>query len=278
MMARMIGAALLWLLALAAPASAQTVRWVPEAGTHGYRYESVTTVPGAPGNAYRLDYDLVSDGKGGLVAVVLGAWHRGGGPEWSDAEIDDACRKALHAEGKELARITLAPIAPGTVANLGPEFIAECTPADIFFPITDILRVALVQVAPEFGLAKLTAPGQSGRYPGYATKTERLDTAIDIVSTGGTITFTTLVPGRATLDMVSDPMKLTLIHRRAYSGADVTLTGTETSGFRIEIDPATGVLLGAVSDGDKLDVTMSLPGGYSQPLPVSRETRITPRP
>lgn len=277
-MARIIGLGALWLLALAAPASAQSVRWVPEAGTHGYRYETTTTVPGAPGNGYRLDYDLVSDGKGGIVAVVIGAWHRAGAPEWSDAEIDDACRTALHGQGKEFARVTLSPISPATVGNLGPEFMAECAPADIFFPMTDILRVALVQVAPEFGMAKLTKPGQSGRYPGYVTQTERLDTAIDIKSTGGTITFAALVPGRATIDMISDPTPLTLIHRRAYSGADVTLTGTETSGFRIEIDPATGVMLGATSTGDKLDVTMSLPGGYSQPLPVTRETKITPRP
>lgn len=277
-MLRMIGLSLLGLLALTAPASAQSIRWAPGAGTHSYRYESITTVPGAPGNGYRIDYDLVSDGKGGIVAVVTGAWYKEGAPEWSDAEIDDACRKSLHAEGKELARITLSPIDPKTIGTLGPDFIAECAPADIFFPMTDILRVALVQVAPEFGIATLTKPGQNSRYPGYATKTERLDTAIDITSTGGTITFTTLVPGKATLDMVSDPMKLTLIHRRAYSGADVTLTGTETSGFRIDIDPATGVLLSASSTGDKLDVTMSLPGDYSQPLPVTRETHITPRP
>jgi hypothetical protein len=276
-MARLIAAAL-WLVAITAPASAQTIRWAPEAGTHSYRYETTTTVPNAPGNGYRLDYDLVSDGKGGLVAVVTGAWHREGAPEWSDAEIDDDCRTALHAQGKELARVTLSPIALATVANLGPGFMAECAPADIFFPMTDILRLALVQVAPEFGLARLTKPGQSGRYPGYATKLERLDTAIDITSTGGTITFTALVPGRATIEMISDPMKLTLIHRRAYSGADVTLTGTEISGFRIEIDPASGVLLGAASTGDKLDVTMSLPGGYSQPLPVTRETQIALRP
>lgn len=265
------------LMAMATPAAAQSLRWAPQAGTHSYRYESITTVPNAPGNGYRVDYDLVSDGKGGLVAVVTGAWHKQGAPEWSDAEIDDACRARLHGQGAELARITLSPVSPATIASLGPDFIDDCAPADIFFPMTDILRVALVQVAPEMGLSKLTKPGQNTRYPGYATKTERLDTAMEISSTGGTIRFVTLAPGRATIDMVSDPMKITLIHRRAYSGADVTLTGTEISGIRIEIDPATGTMLSATSQGDKLDVTMSLPGGYSQPLPVTRETTIVRR-
>jgi hypothetical protein len=267
------------LLAIATPAQAQTaIRWAPEAGTRPYRYETVTQVPNAPGNAYRLDYDLVSDGKGGLIAVVIGAWHRDSAPEWSDAEIDDACRAKLHAQGKELARITLSPLAPGVADALGASFMDECAPADIFFPITDLLKVVMVQVSPGFGAHTLAKPGDSSRFPGYASKFERLDTAVDIQSTGGTLTLTALVPGRATIDMTSDPVKLTLIHRRAYSGADVTLTGTERLTFRIEIDPATGWLLKAGSTEDAMDVTMSLPGGYSQPLPVTRQISIAPRP
>lgn len=277
-MARMISAAALWFVAIAAPAQAQAApRWIPEAGTHSYRYETATHVPGAPGNGYRLDYDLVSDGKGGLVAVVRGAWHKEGAPEWSDVEIDQACRTKLHAQGDELARITLTPIAPEAATNLGPAFMDECAPADIFFPITDVLNIALVQVAPQFSIAKLAKPGDSARFAGYAVSLDRLDTVAKLESTGGTTSFVSLVPGRATIDWASDPLKINLVHRRAYNGADVTLTGTELFVFRLEIDPANGVLLGATAVTDKLDVTLSLPGGFSQPLPITREVSIKPR-
>ena len=274
----LLRAAALSLLALAVPAQAQTaLRWIPEPGSHSYRYEMSTRIPNLPGNSYRLDYDLVSDGKGGLVAVVKAASHIESG-EWRDAEIDAACRSALHAQGNELARVRLSPIDTAVATGLGSEFMADCAPADIFFPIADILNVALIQVAPQFKLAELTKPGDSRRFPGYATSLDRLDTAVTLESTGGSVTFAALVPGRASVDWASDPLKLTMIHRRAYNGADITLTGTETFVFRLEIDPATGVLLSAVTTRDDLDMTMSLPGDYSQPLPMTREVKIIPRP
>ncbi|MCW3846408.1 hypothetical protein OF829_04085 [Sphingomonas sp. LB-2] len=279
-MARMIGTAALWLMALAAPAQAQSApRWIPEAGTHSYRYESITHIPNAPGQSFRLDYDLISDGKGGLVAVIKAAGHRDrDAGEWSDPEIDDACRTALHAQGSELARVTLSPIAPDVAQSLGSAFMPDCAPPDIFFPITDVLNVALIQVAPQFQIAQLAKPGDSRRFPGYKTNIDRPDTVVGLESTGGTISFASLVPGRASIDWASDPLKISLIHRRAYNGADVTLTGTEMFVFRLEIDPRTGVLLSAATVSDQLDMTMSLPGGYSQPLPITREVSIKPLP
>jgi hypothetical protein len=264
------------LLGFAASAQAQTIRWVPEAGTHGYHYEAITQVPDAPGNGYRLDYDLVSDGKGGLVAVVKAAQHRQGS-DWYDVDIEDECRTALGAQGKELARVTLSPITP-EAAKLGTAFLPDCAPRDIFFPVTDILRVSLYQVAPQFALAKLTKPGDSARFAGHSLDIDRLKTSIKLESPGGTVTFAVLLPGRATVEWASDPTAITMVHRGAYMGADVTLTGNETSVYRLDIDPATGVLLGAATTSDKFDATMSLPGDYSRPLPVTQEVKITPLP
>jgi len=265
------------LLGFAASAQAQTApRWVPEAGTRGYHYESISQIPDAPGNGYRLDYDLVSDGKGGLVAVVKAAQHRQGS-EWYDVDIEDECRTTLGAQGKELARVTLSPIT-AEAAKLGTAFMAECAPADIFFPMTDILRVTLYQVDPRSGLMKLAKPGDSTRFAGHSIDLDRLKTSIKLESPGGTVTFASLAPGRATVDWVSDPTAITMVHRGAYMGADVTLTGVETLVYRLEIDPAKGVLLGAATTSDRFDATMSLPGDYSRPLPVTQEVKITPLP
>ena len=274
---RAVHAAALWLAALVTPAQAQAPRWIPEAGSQGYRYELVTHIPNLPATAYRLDYDLVSDGRGGLVAVVKAAAHMEGGG-WRDAEIDADCRAALHATGNELARVTLSPVAPGAAATLGPAFVADCAPADILYPIMDILNVALIQVGPQFRLAELVSPGDSRRFAGYATSFDRLDTVAKLEATGGTVTFAALAPGRATIDWASDPLKLTMVRRGAYNGADITLTGSESFLFRLEIDPVTGVLLSAATTYDELDMTMTLPGGYSQPLRMTRDVKIAARP
>ena len=281
-MARAAGALALWLVTTAAPAQAQapaqTPRWFPAAGTYPYRFETSTEIPNAPGNSFRLDYDLVSDGKGSLVAVVRGAWTRQSAPEWSDAEIDAECRKAMGAQGDELGRVTLWPVAPDMATSLGAGFMADCAPAELFFPITDILTVVQIQVSPQFGLAKLAKPGDSYQFAPYKIALDRNDTVLDLQGTGGTVQFASAVPGRATIGYHPNPSNISIIHRRAYSGADVTLTGTASGVIRLEINPDTGVLLGAEAVGDKLDVTMSLPGGFSQPLAITREMKIAPRP
>ncbi len=277
---RAIGAAALWFVAIAAPAQAQAQapRWFPAAGTYPYRFETSSVVPNAPGNSFRLDFDLVSDGKGSLVAVIRGAWHREGAPEWSDAEIDADCRKAMGAQGDELGRVKLWPFAPDAAGNLDKGLVADCAPAEIFFPITEILTVVQIQVSPQFGLEKLAKPGDTYQFAPYKIALDRNDTVLDLEATGGTLQFASAVPGRATIAYQPHPSKVTIIHRRAYSGADVTLKGTASGAIRLEIDPGTGVLLGAEAVGDRLDVTMSLPGDFTQPLAITREMKIVPRP
>ena len=276
-MARLIAAVLLWLTALAAPAHAQAPRWVPEAGTTPYRYETVTDVPGAPGQRFRIDYDLVSDGKGGVVAVVRAAASAQGAAEWGEIEVEADCRKALKGQGDELARVTLSPITPAMLSRLGSDFMDDCAPTELFFPLTDVLNLTLIQVAPEYGLSTLAKPGDSRATPGHKAAYERLDTALDFDVPGGTLTLDSLEPNRATVIFESSA-NVRLIHRRAYSGADVTLTGTEHSALRLTIDPRTGWLLGAESTRSELDVIMSLPGDYTQPMKIGRTIKVSPRP
>lgn len=281
-MARAAGALALWLVTITAlaqaQAPAQTPRWFPAAGTYPYRFETSSVVPNMPGESFRLDYDLVSDGKGVLVAVVKGAWRRQGAPEWSDAEVDAECRKAMGAQGDELARIKLWPFAPEMAANLGKGLVADCAPTELFFPLTEVLTVVQIQVSPQFGLEKLAKPGDTYQFAPYKIALDRDDTVLDLQATGGTLRFDAAVPGRATIGYHPNPSNVTILHRRAYNGADVTLKGTASGAMKLEIDPGTGVLLGAEAVGDRLDVTMSLPGDFTQPLAITREVKIAPRP
>lgn len=277
-MARLFAAVSLWLVALAAPAHAQAPRWIPEAGSYPYRYETVTNVPNAPGQRFRIDYDLVSDGKGGIVAVVKAAGASTNGTEWSDVEVDDTCRAALHGQGTELARVTLWPLALTTITNLDTGFMAECAPTEIFFPMLDVLKFTLIQVAPHFRLNELQKPGDTRPFPGQKTEFDRLDTVLSVDSPGGTLQYASLDQGRATIGYHADPSKVRMIHRRAYSGADITLTGTESAVHQIVIDTRTGVLLSVETTRSELDMVMSLPGDFTQPMKITREMRIVPRP
>lgn len=277
-MARLFAAVSLWLIALAAPAHAQAPRWIPQAGTYPYRYETVTNVPNAPGQRFRIDYDIVSDGKGGMVAVVKTASGSTNGTEWSDVEVDDTCRTALHGQGTELARVTLWPLTLTTITNLDTGFMAECAPTEIFFPMMDVLKFTLVQVAPHFGMNELQKPGDARPFTGQRIELDRLDTFLSADSAGGTLQLVSLDQGRATIAYRTNPTKVRMVHRRAYSGADITLTGTETDAHRLVIDTRTGVLLSLDSVSSELDMVMSLPGDYTQPMKITRELRITPRP
>ncbi len=264
------------LLLLALPAQAQTKpRWAPEAGSHRYRYESIERGGGAD-KGYQVDYDLVSDGKGGIVAVVKRAAHGIAG-KWMDATLDDACRTALHAGPRELARITLSPLAPDAAGTLGDAFMAPCAPADLFFPMTDILNVALIQATPHFRIDRLATPGDSARFEGFKTSLDRFGIAIDASSGGGTIRFATLEPGRASVDWAPDPMAITILNRKAFNGVDLKLDGTEDFSFRVTIDPATGVLLGAGTTHDRLSLVANIPGVPPRPLSITREVTISRR-
>lgn len=276
-MARLIAAAMLWLTALAAPAYAQAPRWLPEAGTAPYRYETVTEVPGAPGQRLRIDYDLVTDGKGGAVAVVKAASSAQGTADWAEIEVEEDCRTAMGGEGSELARVTLWPLTPAAMSKLGPDFLADCAPTELFFPLTDVLNLTLLQNAPDYGMAALARPGDTSATPAHKAAYERLETALDFDAPGGTLKVESLEPARATVIFESSA-KVRLIHRRAYQGADVTLTGTEHSALRLTIDPRTGRLLGAESVRRELDVIMSLPGDYTQPMKITRTIKVGPRP
>lgn len=263
-------------LALPATAAAQSPAWTPEAGTHPYRYESIQHVPGQADLGFRLDYDLASDGKGGLAAIVRAAWQRNG-TDLTPVPVDDGCRAAMGAQPGEIARIRLFPVSTAAAESMGPEFLADCAPPPVFFPMMDILNVALVQLAPQFGAATLRKPGDSYRFAAYQTHADRSAIKIDVSSPGGTNALTALTPTRATLLWTSDPLSVHVLNRKAANGADLVLDGTENFAFEVAVDPRNGVLLGAAATHDQLDVILDIAGVPPIPAKISRDVTIAAR-
>jgi hypothetical protein len=265
-----------WMMALAlmlfaVPAQAQAPRLTPEAGRQAYRYTVVQRNPGYPDAGYQLDFDLLSDGKGGLVAIVIGAFDTDTGRP-VPAAIKDSCRTQLHAQPGELARVVLAPAIP---ERLDEKFIAMCAPAELFYPMTDVAKIGWLQMHP--ALAGLKRAGDSVRLPGFSWWHDRLGSETRESSPDSRVNFVALTPDRATIEWLPKPMAVTVVTHGGNQGRDVTLTGVEDFGYRVEIDPRTGMLLGAVSTHDDNRLKINLPDGRTAPVNITREVIIAPR-
>lgn len=267
--------ALFGLCLFATPAQAQGARWFPAPGSYPYSYQAIQHVPGGDNEGYRLDYNLVADAQGGLVVVVLRAQHRAGG-QWADATVDDTCRAALHAGKGELARVTLLPLAPEAVQGLGEPFLALCAPQDIFFPMLDLLNVALIQ-SPHFGIAALSTPGDSHRFAAFDNSFNRGNFTGNAVAPGGAIRWVSADGDRATVDWAPDPTTLKVIMRGAANGADMRMEGTQRKTLRVVIDRRSGALLGATAPFDSLNVIMDIKDVPPLPMTITRDVTIAPR-
>lgn len=248
-------------------------------GTRHYRYTSVERNPGQPEARYRVDFDLVTDARGGVVAVVRKA-ESARGETWTTTTVSDDCKISLHGKGESLARITLAPLSPEAGESLGEPFMAMCAPASYFFPMTDILNVVLVQTSPSFHINDLTAVGSSVRFEGFKTKLDRLNTAIVASSPGGSITLFSLDDHKAVVDWAPDPMNLALTVHASGNMPEMTMTGLERYAFRVEIDRSTGALRRAMTTSDNLDMIVSVPNLPADKAPhvaISREVAIETR-
>lgn len=263
----MVAATALCLLALTSPAQAQ--RWFPNAGTQAYRYQVARHGPGA-NEGHRVDYDLVSDGKASLIAVVRGFQH-GGGDAWQDDAIDPSCRSAMHAGPGEIARVPLLPAGGGLEAS----FLAPCAPQELFLALTDILNVALIQ-SPHFEIGTLSAPGDSHRFPPFTSHFVRDRLAADSSSPGGTIRLVEAAGGRATIEWAPDPMTLAMKLTRD-DGGEMRLDGTERFVFRLVIDRGSGVLIGMTAPLDRLDLIVNIKDVPPQPVVITRDVSISQR-
>lgn len=244
----------------------------PRAGIAHYHYQVTERVPGQSDKSYRMDYDIETSADHGVVAVVRHASELTNGA-WQDVQLTSECANALHARSGELARVRLSPLAPAAAQTMNAEFMALCAPPALFYPMTDILNVALVQAAPQFKLSTLRAPGDRARFPAYATQFERLGVAISVAAPGGEVFLETATPDTATVLWTSDPMQLRIIHRATNAEPEITLEGIENYAFRVQIDARTGAVQRAVTTSDALDLAVVLPGAPPNTAPHIRITR-----
>lgn len=248
-------------------------------GTRHYRYASVERNPGQPDGRYRVDFDLVTDSKGGITAVILKA-EQGRGETWTTPKVTAECKAALHGDDHALARITLAPLSPEAADSLGEPFMAMCAPASYFFPMTDILNVVLIQSSPVFRINDLADVGDGVRFDGFKTKLDRLGSAIAASSPGGTITLAALDQQVATVDWAPDPMQIAIKVHASGNVPEMAMTGIERYAFRSEIDRRTGALRRAKTTSDNLDLVVAMPNVPPDKAPhlaISRDVAIETR-
>jgi hypothetical protein len=194
--------------------------------------------------------------------------------------VDPACAAALHAKPGELAEVRLFPLTPEQ-AKLGDAFLPNCAPAGVFFPLTDILNVVLIQSSDTFHLRDLKKVGQSASFAGFTTSVDRPEISMTETSTGGSISLAGIEKGRALVDWKPDISKLDLVEKDAGGpGKPFTLSGTEHFAFRVQIDVKTGTLERADTLYDDLDMTVQIPGGQgpSPRVAIKRIVSLGPMP
>jgi hypothetical protein len=257
---------------LAAAAGGPVFRNPPAPGLHRYVYQVTETVVGGPVHGYRTEFDLETSGGATYAIVRTSAVFDGA---WKPVEPDAECRAAMHGDSTRLARVKLSPLAPETAKTLGDSFLATCAPPGVFFPLTDILNVAIIPTSERFRAAELRTAGQSLSYPGFDAAFDRSGVAIRETSSGGEISLASLDALRAVLDWKPAPADLDLAE-----GAEktrVTLKGTEHFAFRVEVDRKTGAILRAATSYDDLDMKIVGAPDSVAHVKISRKVTIEPR-
>jgi hypothetical protein len=274
-MERSLGAlALALLAAVCAAAAAPAAPWPApaKASAQVFRYEG-REVSSVSTKGYRTDFRLRTDGRGGVVADIVSS-QTYDGRAWTPVAVDPTCAEAMEARRGELASIRLYPMTSER-AKLGDAFLAPCAPAGVFFPLTDILNVAVILASDAFSVRKLAAPGDKASFGGFSTTLDRLGVQMAETSDGGEVTLVSADRHLATIDWKPAPATITLVEQAGATS--IHLSGTETFAFRVEVDRRTGALVRADSLYDDLDLVVAAPGLPHPPrLAVKRRVAISP--
>jgi hypothetical protein len=257
---------------LAAAAGGPVYRTTPAPGLRRYVYQVTETVVGGPVHGYRTEFDLETSG-GAIYAIVRKSAVLDG--TWKPVEPDAPCRAAMHGDATRLARVKLSPLAPEAAKTLGDSFLAMCAPPGVFFPLTDILNVAIIPISQRFRAAELRRVGQSLSYPGFEAAFDRSGVAIRETSSGGEISLASLDAQRAVLDWKPALADLDLVE--GANKPPVTLKGTEHFAFRVEIDRKTGAIRRAVTTYDELDMKVVGAPDSVPHVRIRRAVTIEPR-
>ncbi|MDB5694378.1 MAG: hypothetical protein JWO81_3441 [Alphaproteobacteria bacterium] len=254
MMKRALRAAILAAFAAtAAPAGTQPpFRTMPTPGVRHYLYEVIQTINGTTRKGYRTEFDL--EAKGGALFATIRTTAELDQGAWKPVLSDAACRKAMSGTEARLARVQLYPLDPATAHSLGSSFLATCAPPAIFFPLTDILNVAIIPVSSAFRVGELRAVGETLAYPGFEAAFDRSGESIQETTHGGDVRLAALDPRRALIDWRPLPADITTVERSMQP--PMTLRGKEHWAFRVEIDRRSGAIERASTSYDDLDLAI----------------------
>jgi hypothetical protein len=246
------------------------VRSIPAPGVRHYLYEMIETVNGARHGGWRTEFDFISS-KGTIDAVVRKT-SGFNGKTWEPVVVDNACRAAMHGSADSLARVRLWPLPAKNAQKLGSSFLDTCAPPGVFFPLTDILNVAIIPASPTFRTQELRQVGQTVHYEGFAADTDRAGEAIKETTHGGEMGLAALDPHRVVIDWRPDLADLELTE--SAQKPPMTLKGTEHWAFRLELDRASGAILRATTTYDDLDLSIvNAPPGVPK-IKISRTVLI----
>jgi hypothetical protein len=268
------------LTTLAGGAMAAPKPWLkPAPGRHAYRYEVTEIVNGQIHSAYRTDFDLVVTRDGAVEAVILRAEQAADGKTFTAVPVSDDCKARMHAPKDGVARARLWPLSPETARTMGNEFLDTCAPPGVFFPLTDIVNVAIIPVSGRFGVERLKRVGDSAHYEGFTATFDRAGEGLKETTHGGEVRLVSMSARAATVDWAPALADLDL-HDRGPNGEPLFLQGTEHWAFRLELDRRSGALIRAHTTYDDLDLTIRLtdvPPDKQPKIKINRTVSIEPR-
>jgi hypothetical protein len=262
----------IFILALAAAQSANAVFPAqPKSGTRHYLYQATEKNGDHQTGGYRTEFDLETSG-GAIYAIIRKSSVYDGA--WKPVEPDAKCRAAMHGDSTSLARVKLSPMDPETAKNLGESFLPMCAPPGVFFPLTDILNVAIIPTSDRFHASELRTVGQSLNYPGFDAAFDRSGIGFKETSPGGAIKLSMLDKHSAVLDWQPATADLELIEKA--NQPPVHLKGTESFAFRVDVDRKTGFINRAAAMFDNLDMkVIGAPDSFPH-LHITRMVTIDP--
>jgi hypothetical protein len=228
------------------------IRSIPAPGIRHYLYEVIETINGTRHEGWRTEFDFVS--SNGAIDAVVRKTSRFDGKTWEPVAVDDACRTAMHGGAESLARVRLWPLPPESARKLDSSFLDTCAPPGVFFPLTDILNVAIIPASPTFRTQELRQVGQAVRYEGFTAASDRAGEGIKETTHGGEMRLAALDPHRAVIDWRPDLADLELTE--STQKPPMTLKGTEHWAFRLELDRASGAIVRAATTYDDLDLAI----------------------
>jgi hypothetical protein len=215
-----------------------------------YRYEVIQTINGTTRKGYRTEFDL--EVKGGAEFAVVRATSELDNGAWKPVVPDAACRKAMNGTTNSLARAQLYPMNPNGAQKLGSGFLDVCAPSAVFFPLTDILNVAMLPMPGTFHASGLRAARESLTFPGFEAEYDRAGERLKETSQGGEVRLAAVDDHYATFEWRPLPADLTLLERTM--NPPMTMNGTEHWAFRVEVDRRSGWVDRASTLYDDLDL------------------------